>query len=131
MIDPSTLVMEGGIVVAAASLFPVTTTIGSAGVSPTRFILVQKPDTLEDPKWVACVWQANATGGEPIRLVCEEVTMISVFTPQNIVLVLANNQMLTVTPSGGCGCGSRLKSWQPWGPSVSFRQGPKPAAING
>lgn len=128
MIDPSTLVMEGGFVCVSASMFPVSAVIGSAGVSPTRFMMVQKPGSGTDPEWVACVWQANSSGGDPIRLVCEDVTRITRFDTQNIVLLLANGQLLTITPASGCGCGDRLKTWQPWGKTASLRQVPRPGA---
>lgn len=118
MLDISTLVAEDGAVRAAASMFPVTAMLDSSGIASTRFILAQVPGTAEAPQWVACVWRANPRGGDPLLMVSERVARISAFSTQNVALLLETGQLLTLRPDGGCGCGSRLKTWQPWGPSV-------------
>jgi hypothetical protein len=118
MIDPSALVIDGNAIHAAAMKFPVTAQLDSAGLAPTKFLLAQVPGTQESPEWAALVWKANPTGGEPLLMLSEPVARVVVFTPSNIVLDLTNGQKLSITPEGSCGCGQRLKSWQPWGNAV-------------
>lgn len=128
MYNISELVSEDKAVFAGASLFPVHAAMGGAGLSGTRFVLAQVPGTADSPEWVACVWASNPTGGTPTLHIAEKVDTIAVFTPQHISLLLEDGRILSVTPTGGCGCGSRLRSWQPWGPSVRLHQVPRPPA---
>jgi hypothetical protein len=127
VVDPDSLVMDGS-VYAAASKYPVVATLDSAGLSPTRFYMVQVPGTQENPEWAACVWKSDPLGGDPILMICEKVKKIGRFETSVMVLVLEGGQMLTITPDGGCGCGTRLKSWQPWGPGVRVYAVPQPTA---
>lgn len=118
MFDISALVTADGAVRAAASMFPVMSMLDSSGLSGTKFVLAQIPGTEDAPQWVACVWRSNPRGGDPLLMISEKVTRVSAFTTQNIALLLETGQLLTIRPDGGCGCGSRLKTWQPWGASV-------------
>ena len=100
---------------ASASLFPSTVTVDSAGIGTTRFILALVPDSADvDPRrWVACAWVGDPLGGEPSMILCEEVSEVRSFSPGRIDLVLVTGSQVSVTPSAGCGCGSRLRSWVP------------------
>ena len=125
MIDLSSLVKDG-VVQAGAMMFPVQAIRNSAGIAPTKFILVQVPDTGETPEWVACVWKSNQTTGMPELIISEKVTRIASFETSNITVVLENSGTLTIKPDGGCGCGTRLRSFQPWGAGVHVYQGSRP-----
>jgi hypothetical protein len=131
MTDPAVLVSaDGSSVSAAASLFPMSMMLDSAGASPTRFILGLLPGTGTGPEnpaqWVACVWQNDQLGGDPILLVCEAVDKVLVFSAATVELLLTTGQRLIMTASGGCACGSRLRGWQPWGQAVNLHGVPRP-----
>lgn len=127
MIDISSLVVDGSSVYAAAMKFPVQAQLDSAGLSPTKFVMAQIPGTQEDPEWVAIVWKGDPSGGLPVLMLSEPVKSVLQFTVSSIVLDLQNGQRLSITPDGSCGCGQRLKSWQPWGNGIRLLSVPPPS----
>lgn len=127
MIDISSLVVDGTSVYAAAMKFPVQARLDSAGLAPTKFVMAQLPGTQENPEWVAIVWKGSPTGAEPVLMLSEPVKNIVKFTVSSIILDLMNGQRLEITPDGSCGCGQRLKSWQPWGNGIRLLSVPPPS----
>lgn len=113
MYDLDTLVTDG-VVRASATLFPVDITIGSNGISPTRFTLAQVPGTDADPEWVACAWQGNPTGGTPILILASKVDRVLAFSPSKIVVLIEGGTHVSVGASAGCGCGNVLKNYRGW-----------------
>lgn len=124
MYDLDSLIVDSSVSVGAI-LFPVKISAAGAGVSPTRFFLFRSPGT-EDQHWVAAAWKGSMTGGDPELVFAERVSLIYKFTAQGVDLLLANETRVVVSPVSGCGCGSRLKSFKPFGNTVRMDQVPTP-----
>lgn len=122
--------VRDGRVMAAASLFPVSIEANSAGRSPVRFMAIKHPDT---KKWWASAWMTTTRRNNPEHILFGEVAEVFEMTSsriQMIVDVRADDEAdpelvtITVTPSSGGCCGNRLKSWNPFGPSVMLLHEP-------
>lgn len=103
-------------VYAAASVFPVHLEMHSTGRSPVRFMLLNHPDGT----WWAAAWINTYTSATPELVLLARVVTAHGISAKSIVLDVASDDgssvhTVRVTPSAGGCCGSRLKSWQPFG----------------
>jgi hypothetical protein len=121
--DLSTLVTDG-VARIGVSLYPANATLGSNGVTAARFLLIANPEG----GWVAGAWTSNNRGADPDCMVLENVTSIDTYTGRLITLTLESGQQLAITPSSACACGSRLRSYNPFGNAVTLAHGPTPKA---
>lgn len=117
--------VQDGTVYAAASVFPVQLDINSTGRSPVRFMLLNHPDG----SWWAAAWATTYTTMQPEQLLLAKVTKANRVHVSEINLLVQNEgsehlyHVIAKPSSGGC-CGSRLKSWQPFGAGVSMSHRP-------
>ncbi|QBZ72682.1 hypothetical protein SEA_GODONK_63 [Gordonia phage GodonK] len=110
--------VEDGVVRAAASMFPVEVTVDSAGFATARFILAKSPDD----DWYALGWRLDNMG-KPSMFVYTKVIDIVSFRTSLIDVNTEAGRILVRPSSGGC-CGNRLKTYNPFGPSVSLARVP-------
>lgn len=126
MYQLDTLVKDDGVRV-GPTLFPVVVASNGQGVSPAKFYLFKSPDE-EDPHWVAAAWRGSMNGGDPEVVFAERVKEFHTLSMRRVDLVTDTGERIIVTPVGGCGCGSRLKSFKPFGKNVRSDQVPGPAS---
>lgn len=106
------------------SLYPAHVTVGSNGVSASKFLLIAHPDG----GWVAGSWYSNPNGGEPITQVIGKVSEIHQYTARRIHMTLESGDDLVLKPSKGCRCGSTLPSYNPFGNQIQLSSVPGPKA---
>lgn len=111
----SDYILEGRVAV-GASVFPVTVTTNSSGLSPARFMLVRHGVNLDD--WVAMAWKNSYTG--PEIMLCSKVIDVVTFTSRAIDVDTEIGRVSVRSSSGGC-CGNRLKNWNPFGSATLSR----------
>ena len=124
MYDLDTLVKHDT-VKACVSLFPVSLNVDSSGMSPVRFVIAQSPSE-DDPHWVAAAWRGSSTGGEPNLVFASRIATIESMSTKSIALTTDNGRRVRVQGGAGCGCGSRLKTYRPFG-NARLVQVPRPA----
>lgn len=101
---------------AAASVFPATVTVNSAGASPLRFMMLHHPNG----QWYAAAWVSSQTGNEPNMTLLARVDEVFSFSSSAIALRTEVGHVSVIpTGQGGC-CGNRLRGYNPFGPGVQL-----------
>jgi hypothetical protein len=106
--------------------FPMMITVVDSGIvkDEHRIALCVIPD--EQERYVFAAW-SSGTGNGPELVMLEEVQQIETLSRQNRVIHLSDGREVHYKPSRKCGCGSRLRSFRPFGTAVRMASTQKPS----
>lgn len=97
------------------SKFPCRVNTSLRGVTDNiRAYIVRMPDPGDHLDFALAMFDGG-TGDGPTLYLVDYVTTIATLTPSVVRLELESLGFAGYEINGGCGCGSRLKSYNPWG----------------
>lgn len=106
------LIWPDGTVKLADAGFPVVVDSNSRHVDEVRITLCQVPGNVVDYAFLV-FGRGSGTGPQLVSI--DYVDHISVIEPSYREMRLASGEEITYRASSGCGCGSRLAGYLPWG----------------
>lgn len=117
-----------GTVKACASVYPtdvwIITAEGTASATRSaRFVMAYHE---ESDRWAVLAW-ANVGGAvTPVMVLEGWVAVIQSLSSRGIEVTLEDGSTVRAKPQSTCACGSRLRTWAPWGDDVRLVAVPKP-----
>lgn len=114
---------------ACASVYPtdvwVIDSTGSAKATRSaRFIMAY--DEPND-RWAVLAWSSVSGAVSPVSALEGWVESIQRLDSRGIEVTTDTGDTVRATPQSNCACGSRLRSWAPWGDGVRLVAVPKPS----
>lgn len=106
------LIWEDGSVQLADTAFPVRVQEDNGqSWDEVRVALAVVPNSGD---YALCVWHSGSGLG-PVLLSLRVIQSIEIMHPSQRAMTVEDGTRVFYTPSGGCACGSQLKSYLPWG----------------